>query len=77
MVTCLRNVPVIMACNKSPKYDSPVQTQAFETRVTKCNFSSLGPVVKFSVERLAKTLLLFLQTRNAKKLQEPVLQIGD
>ena len=35
-----KNVPVIMACNKVPKYDSLSQTEAFNTRVTECEFSS-------------------------------------
>jgi hypothetical protein len=66
-----KNIPVIMACNKVPKYDSPVQAEAFRSRVIECTFSPLGPARLFYSQRLAKTLYITLKGRNVKKLQNP------
>ena len=65
-----KNIGVIMACNKPPKFDSPIQTEAFNSRVIRCDFSILYPEVIYSAERLAKTLLLMLESRDTHKLEE-------
>ena len=54
-----------------PKYDSPVQAEAFISRVTECTFSQLGPARMFSSQCLAKTLYITLKGRNLKRLQNP------
>ena len=65
-----KNVPVIMACNAPPEFESINYTRAFITRVKRVDFDSVGPQVKLSSERLAKSLLLLLQNRKAQRLEE-------
>ena len=70
-----KNIPVIMACNQSPRYETELQTEAFDTRVTKCEFSKQE--FKYSSERLAKTLLNIIKSRKTKKLEPSNLKIGE
>lgn len=52
-----------------PKYNSPVQAEAFRSRMIESTFSQLGPARMFSTQRLAKTLDITLKGRNVKKLR--------
>ena len=70
-----KNVPVIMACNAPPKFESTYHTKAFITRVKRVDFNFVGPQLKLSSERLAKSLLLLLQNRKAQKLEEQCVLI--
>ena len=71
-----KNVPVIMACNKLPKYDSPTQAEALRTRVMECEFSSYSDARGLTSPRLAKTLLTILSNRNLEKIEENFLSIS-
>jgi len=71
-----KNISVIMACNKVPKYDSPLQTEAFKTRVIECEFSNHSGARGLTSPRLAKTLLGFLNSRNFKKIENNFLSIS-
>lgn len=64
-----KNVPVIMACNKVPKFDCPLQKKAFETRVTECHFHNYSNARELTSPRLAKTLYTILRNRNNKKIE--------
>ena len=70
-----KNIPVIMACNALPNFDSVYHKKAFITRIKRVDFNSVGPEVKLSSERLAKTILLLLQNRKAQKLEQQCVLI--
>ena len=71
-----KNVPVIMASNKLPRYDSPTQAEALSTRVMECEFSSYSDARGLTSPRLAKTLLTILSNRNLGKIEKKFLSIS-
>lgn len=62
-----KNVPVIIATHKKPKWEDERDQKSFDTRVMRTLFHYTDIIEK---ERLAKTLLSALESRRLKKLTD-------
>ena len=65
-----KNKAVIMACNKSPKYEKAHQTEAFNTRVKELQFGKT--CLDLNKKRLAKTVLNIKEKYKTKRLESPL-----
>lgn len=66
-----KNVPIILATHKTPKYKAEADQKAFDTRVIKTRFEYTDHIEK---DRLAKTLYECLEGRLRVKLESDISQ---